>query len=127
MKVKDCVLIEAFKCKEEDSVIEVAKKLRETMIRHIFVINNKDYPTGVISVMDINNRVVAEEKDAFKLKASEIMSSPVDVVKLSDDINAVVKKMAGKNRVMNPVVDKNKKMIGIITLNQLLENTEIKK
>jgi hypothetical protein len=99
MQVKDCVLIEAFKCNEEDSVVDVAKKLREYTLRHIFVVNKEDYPVGLISVTDINNRVVAEGKNPNELKAKDIMTKPVDVIDENDDINAVYKSMLEKNRV----------------------------
>ena len=121
MKVKDCVLIQPFTCRESENVVDVAKKLRGTSLRHIFVVDKKDYPTGVISVIDINNRIVAEGKDPNKVKAKTIMTKPVDVVKLGEDAKKLAKSMADKQRVMNPVVDNNKKIIGIITLTQLLK------
>ena len=119
MQVKDCVLIEPYTCKEDETVVDVAKKLRGTTLRHIFVVNNNLYPTGIISVIDINNRVVAEGKDAKDLKAKDIMSKPVDIVNFADDAEIVAKQMLEKHRVMNAVV-KDNKMVGIITLNQLL-------
>ena len=119
MQVKDCVLIEPYTCKEDETVVEVAKKLRTTTLRHIFVVNTAFYPTGIISVIDINNRVVAEGKDAKSLKAKDIMSKPVDIVNITDDADATAKNMLEKHRVMNAVV-KDNKMVGIITLNQLM-------
>jgi len=123
MQVKDCVLIEPYTCNEEESVMDVSKKLRATTLRHIFVVNSQFYPTGIISVIDINNRVVAEGKDAKTVKAKEIMSKPVEIVQLTDDAETISKKMMEKQRVMNAVV-KDGKMVGIITLNQLLRRLE---
>lgn len=124
MKVKDCVLIEAFKCNENERVIEVAKKLREITIRHIFVVNDKDWPVGIISIVDINNRVVAEGRDAHTLNAREIMSKPIRVVDVDEDIDGVYRNMVEKGHVMNAVV-KEGKMIGIITLHQILKNLKM--
>ena len=124
MKIQECVLIEAFKCNEDETVVEVAKKLRETTIRHIFIVNKEDYPVGIISIVDINNRVVAEGKDANTLKAKDIMSTPVDVIDVDDNVEDIYKAMLEKNRVMNPVV-KDKKMIGIVTIHQLLKNVKV--
>ena len=125
MQVKDCVLIEAFKCNEEESVVDVAKKLREYTLRHIFVVNDEDYPVGLISVTDINNRIVAEGKNPNELKEKDIMTKPVDVIDESDDIKEVYKTMLEKNRVMNPVV-KDKKIVGMITIHQLIKNIGVK-
>ncbi|MBD3252256.1 CBS domain-containing protein [Candidatus Pacearchaeota archaeon] len=124
MKIKECVLIEAFKCNENESVIDVAKKLRETSLRHIFVVNDEDYPTGIISVIDINNRVVAANKNLEETKAKDIMSNPIDIAEINDDVEEFSKKLIGKNHVMAPVV-KEGKIIGIITINQLLKNSKL--
>jgi predicted transcriptional regulator len=120
MKIKSCVLIEAFKCREEESVVDVAKKLKIITLRHIFVVNKEDYPVGIISVSDINNRVVAENKDASKLKAKDIMSHPIKVCDYEEDINGFLEKLMKDKHVMAPVV-REKKMIGVVTINQLLK------
>lgn len=121
MKIKDCVLIEAFKCNENDSVIEVAKKLREITLRHIFVVDDNDYPVGIISIVDINNRVVAEGEDPKKLKAKDIMSKPIEVLDIEDELEKWYDEMIKKNHVMSPVI-KDNKMIGIVTIHQILKN-----
>ena len=121
MKIKECVLIEAFKCNEKEKITEVAKKLREISLRHIFVVNDNDYPVGIISVIDINNRVVAEGKNPKTVKAKDIMTKPIDIVDYDEDINSAYKKMAEKNHVIDAVI-KDNKMIGIITIHQILKN-----
>jgi CBS domain-containing protein len=121
MKIKDCVLIEAFKCNEEDSIVEVAKKLRKISLRHIFVVDKKDYPVGVISVIDINNRVVAEGKNPKEMKAKDIMSKPIEVSDIEEDVEKAYDAMKDKGYVMSPVV-KDKKMIGIVSIHQLIKN-----
>lgn len=125
MKVKDCVLIEPFTCLESDKVVEVAKKLRKTTLRHIFVVDNNHAPTGIISVLDINNRVVAESKDPAIATAKDIMSKPSHLVHLEDDADKLSRQMLHKGHVMNPVV-KDSKIVGIITLNQLLARNDRK-
>ena len=121
MKIKACSLIENFSCTEDESVIDAAKKLSEVSLRHIFVLDKKGYPSGIISITDINNRIVAQGKNPNDLTAKDIMSQPIEVYDLEDDVEYVCKKMISKKRVMDPVVKKNK-MIGIITLHQLLKN-----
>jgi len=125
MKIKDCILIEAFKCKEDESIIEVAKKLRKITLRHIFVVDNKEFPTGIISVVDMNNRVIAEGKNPKDLKAKDIMSRPIEVYDINETVEEAYKKMAEKKRVMGAVV-KDSKMIGIVTIHQLLKGMEKK-
>ncbi len=123
MKIKDCILIEPFKCNENNSIIDIAKELRNIRLKHIFVVNNKDYPIGIISMTDINNRVVAENKNLKNTIAKDIMSMPLDIFDINDDLDNCYKKMIEKNHVMNAVV-KNGKMIGIITIHQIIKNME---
>ena len=124
MQIKECILIEPYTCEEGDTVIEVSRKLRQTTLRHIFVVDKEMRPVGIISVIDINNRVVAEGKDAKVLKAGDIMTSPVDIVQFTDDVELVTKAMLDKKRSMNPVVRDNK-MVGIITINELARHAKV--
>ena len=126
IKIKDCVLIEAFKCNENDSVVEVAKKFKSINLRHIFVVDKNDSPIGVISVIDIINRVVANDLDANNTKAHEIMTKPIVPVDLNEDVKTYFDKMIKTHHVMEPVIEHGK-MIGIITLHQLIKNLENKK
>jgi len=123
MKIKDCVLIEAFKCNENDKIVEVSKKLREINLRHIFVVANNKTPVGIISVIDINNRVVAEGKDSNSVLAKDIMTKPIEVHDIEDSVEEVYKNMISKNHVMDPVT-KDSKMIGIITIHQLIKHLD---
>ena len=52
-------LTDAVICRENDDVLEVSRILRDTQRRHIIVLDKNDGPIGVISTMDINNRVLA--------------------------------------------------------------------
>jgi len=123
MKIRNCTLIEAFKCGEDETIVEVARKMRGITLRHIFVVNSDDYPVGIISVIDINNRVVSEGKNPMELTAKDIMTKPIDVIDLDDDVKKVSENMIEKNRIMNAVV-RDGKMIGIIAIHELLKCAE---
>ena len=43
----------------------LVEKLKAIILRHIFVVNKENYPIGIISISDINDRVVAEGKDVI--------------------------------------------------------------
>ncbi|PIN74092.1 hypothetical protein COV20_00565 [Candidatus Woesearchaeota archaeon CG10_big_fil_rev_8_21_14_0_10_45_16] len=122
MKIKECVLIEPFICDVDLPIVDVAKKLRTTTLRHIFVVNKDNEPAGIISVLDINNRLVAEGRDYSQTLAKDIMSKPVESFNLEEDTSDVGQKMLSKAWAMSPVVDENNKMVGIVTINQVLKN-----
>ena len=99
--------MKAVSVSEGDSVIEVAKKLHEFQERRIYVINAKKMPMGIISIVDINDRVVAKGLDLKKTKAKDIMSYPLTLIlDINEDILNAAKKMAEKNNYYCPVVEK---------------------
>lgn len=122
-KIKDCVLIESFKCNENDNLVDVANKLKEITLRHIFVVNNEETPVGIISVIDMNNRVIAEGKNPKDLTAKDIMSKIEEIADVEDDVKEFCDKACEKQRVLSPVV-KDNKMVGIVTLHQLIKNIQ---
>ena len=105
-------------CKEKDTVLEVSKILRDTQSRHIIIVNENLKPVGIISTVDINNRVVAEGKNASSLKALDIMTKPIETVELDSDYNEAYRKMIGKGTYSIPVT-KDGKLIGLLGFNQL--------
>jgi len=105
--VKSCVLVKAVSVDENDSVIEVAKKLHQFQERRIIVLNERKFPVGVISIVDINDRVVARGKDLKKTKAKDIMSYPINlIIDINETLEEVAKKMIARDNYYCPVVDK---------------------
>jgi CBS domain-containing protein len=120
MEVRDCELKEAFSCDEGDSVLEVAKKLRDEKIRHVVVIKGNK-PVGMISTTDMNNKVVAENKLAESLKASEIMNSPVVTKDVAESLGKVYFDMIKSNVFSCPVIE-NGELKGVLNLNEVTKN-----
>lgn len=105
--VKSCKLIPAVTVKLGDSVIEVAKKLHHFQERRVFVVNEKNSPVGIISLVDINDRVVARTRDLKKTKAKDIMTYPLHLaLDINEPLNSALKKMISKDNFYVPVIDK---------------------
>lgn len=117
--IKECCLIEPLVCKKNDSIIDVAKKLREHLLRYIYVVDEKDSPVGVISTTDMNNRIVAEGKDPNSIVAKDIMSTPVYCFEEDEDEKEAYKQCV-KNKISTCAVTKDKKIVGIVSIHELL-------
>ena len=50
MNVKTCNLESCFTVKENVSVVNVAKLLKAQKLRYVFVVDNKEYPIGIIQI-----------------------------------------------------------------------------
>ncbi len=122
MQVKDCTLISPLSCKEGMNVVEVAQILMEKKQRRIIVLNENNEPVGIISTTDVNNRVVAKNRDASKLKAKNIMTKPIYLVcDINDNLNDIFEKMIEHNSFFCPVT-KNGKLYGVLTYGELIKH-----
>jgi len=108
MKVGECNLVDARTCKKEDSVKDIAITMKDKKVRHIFVIDENEYPVGIISTTDMTNKVVADAMDANSTKAENVMTSPLDVCDINDDLVTVYMNMSENNRLSCPVVEEGK-------------------
>jgi len=107
--IKQIRLLPVLTVKMKDSVVEVAKKLHNFQERRIFVVDNKESPAGIISVVDINDRLVAEGKDPKKTTAQEIMSYPLKLIlDINTPLEEAKKMMIHNNNYYVPCVEKGK-------------------
>lgn len=119
MKVNECKLENPIFCKREDSIIDVAKKLREHKIRHIVVVD-KMKPIGVVAAVDIVNQIIAEGKDYKHLKAADVMVHPIFYVDKNEDVSAAYFGMVKRNTYSCPVVEDDK-FVGMLTFSEALK------
>lgn len=119
--IKDCEILPVLTVRLEDDCITVAKKLHDFQERRIFVLNEKKFPVGIISIVDINDRLVARGKDPKKTKAKDIMTYPVNMtVDLNDSVDETIKKMVQKDNYYVPVTDKGI-LKGLITYANIMK------
>lgn len=119
MKINECKLENPVFCKKEDSLIDVAKKLREHKVRHIVVVD-KMQPVGIVAAVDIVNQVIAEGKEYKHLKAADVMVHPIFYVAKDDDVATAYFGMVKRNTYSCPVVE-NGKFVGMLTLTEALK------
>jgi CBS domain-containing protein len=120
MKIKDCNLVEIFSCSKNASVVEVAKLMRDHRQRHIVVVDD-GRPVGMISNVDIINKVVAANKDPAKETAADIMVSPVETADINSEVSDAYFKMASRNTFSCPVTE-NGKLKALLTFNEALKS-----
>lgn len=121
MIVKNCTLIKALTCEENTTITEVAKILRKNKQRRIIIVDNNEYPIGIISTTDMNNKVVAENKLPGELKAKQIMESPIYLIcDIQHNLNDLYQKMVEHESYFVPVT-KDGKVFGILTYGELFK------
>jgi CBS domain-containing protein len=99
---------------EDSEVTEVARLMREHKLGAIVVNNNEGQPVGIVTERDIVLRVVAEGKSLKSLKAKEVMSSPLRVVKAEISIIDAMR-MMDKLNIRRLGVTYKGQLVGVIS------------
>jgi CBS domain-containing protein len=118
MKVKDIMCKKAEFLPPTATLKEAAIKMRNVDCGFLPVGQN-DRLIGAITDRDIVIRAFAEGKDINKLTVGDVMSKGIQFCFEDDDLKNVIKKME-EHRVRRLVVlNKDKRMIGIISLGDI--------
>lgn len=104
----------------KDTVIEVSKKMAKSGVPDAVVVDEKQYVLGVLDDYDIVSKVLAEDKDPLTVTAEEIMYAPPPV-KLDTELSKVHEILTQLEASMLPVVDEEKKLLGVITIIDVLD------
>lgn len=102
----------------EDNVIEVARMMKEGDLGSMPVGAN-DRLQGMITDRDIILRAVAEGKNPEETKVKDCMSEGVYYCFDDDDVEAVSQKMAETKTRRLPVLNHNKRLVGIVSIGDL--------
>ena len=116
MKVKDLMTQKPACATPDMDLSKVAKLMDEHKVGSIPVVENKDNlkVVGVVTDRDIATRAVAQGKNPLQMKAMDIMSSPVVLVKPDDDVQDVAQLMQKHMVRRVPVIDEAGKICGMV-------------
>lgn len=118
MKVQELMTAGCRTCSREDSLREAAKTMAADGVG-ILPIADDDRMVGMLTDRDIVTRAVAEGRDIDQSKAGDFMSDEVLYCFEDQDTDEVADSM-GKLQVRRlPVVNRDKKLVGMISLGDL--------
>jgi CBS domain-containing protein len=102
----------------ETSVTAIAKKMLQFDVGAIPVGEN-DRLTGMVTDRDITVRGVAEGKETSKLTARDVMTKRVIYCRDTDNVADAAQTMESKHIRRLPVIDANKRMVGMLSLGDI--------
>lgn len=106
--------------KETDNILAVAKAIAEAGIPDAVVVDEENHAIGALDDYDIVSKVIAMEKDPKEVSAKDVMYAPPPVRK-SMSLTETHEIMQQLEATMLPVVDEEKKLIGVVTIMDVLE------
>jgi CBS domain-containing protein len=103
--------------KESQTVKAVAKIMNETGIGSLVIVKGTevDKPIGIITERDLVRVAGTAEVLTLQMPVRDIMSKPVITIDSNSSIRDAIQSMELNNFRRLPVVDREKKMVGIIT------------
>lgn len=119
IKVKEIMKTNVVTGKEEETALEIAKKMRNEDVGSVIIVRDK-IPIGIVTREDITIKVVAEGIDPKNITAKKIMNQPLVTCKEEDDILDVAMVMNKYGYERLPVIDENNNLKGIISIREIL-------
>ena len=110
--------------KREDTILEAARLMRQHHVGDVVIVDEQEgrrIPVGVVTDRDVVVEIMATELDPVVITVSDIMEQELVCVKESTGIFEAVQYMRSKTVRRLPIVDENGALIGILTLDDLLE------
>jgi uncharacterized protein (DUF39 family)/CBS domain-containing protein len=104
------VMQKAVTCRESEAVQAIAERIVTQSVNHIVVVDSTNKLTGIVTSWDIT-RALAQGKKAL----SDIVTRRVITAKLDEPLETASKRMAQHNISALPVIDNDKKVLGIVT------------
>jgi CBS domain-containing protein len=102
------------------TLLEVARLMRTQHVGSVIVVE-EHHPVGIVTDRDIVVKVVAAELDPKEVHAKELMVAPPSLINVNYDPLDVATIMRARGVRRLPVVDEQRHLLGIITLDDMLE------
>lgn len=103
----------------EDKTAKDAGILMKKVRKGLLVVVRGKKPVGVVSDTDLIMQVISKDKKASKVKIKDIMTAPFISINPNNNITEAVEKMKANNIHRLPVVNKNGKLLGVISLTDI--------
>jgi CBS domain-containing protein len=121
-QAKDVMCDSPKHCEKNESLKNVVNEMSKSNIGSLPVVDKDKKVIGVITDRDICIGLAKTDKPLSELKVSEVMSSQAHTCKLEDSADTALRLMRLKQVGRLPVVDKEGRLEGILSLNGIVRH-----
>lgn len=110
--------------KRDDTILEAARLMRQHHVGDVLVVDDsggKRIPAGIVTDRDLVVEIIATELDPAAITVGDIMVPELAVVKEDTGVFESIQYMRAIGVRRMPVVDDSGGLVGILTLDDLLE------
>jgi CBS domain-containing protein len=118
MQIQDVMTADVSFVRPDTPILEIARKMREDDIGSTPVVDN-DRLVGMVTDRDIVVRALADGGDVRSMTARDAMSPGVLYCFADETIEAVLENMGDQQIRRLPVVNRDKRLVGIVSLGDL--------
>ena len=108
----------------DNTVLEAAKLMRQHHVGDVLVVDEHDgirIPVGIVTDRDLVVEIMAPELDHLVITVGDIMAPGLATVKENTGVFEAIQYMRGKGIRRLPVVNESGALMGILTLDDILE------
>lgn len=119
--VSDMMTRQTITINPDENLLNCAKKMVKKRVGDLVLINKEKKVTGFLTDEDILWAIVKKSKKDLKdIRAKDIAAKKVVTIRPDADIKEAIEKMKKKKFERLPVVEKGKRLVGIITTKDIL-------
>lgn len=118
MQIQDVMTADVSFVRPDTPILEIARKMREDDIGSTPVVEN-DRLVGMVTDRDIVVRAIADGGDLSAMTARDAMSPGVLYCFADETVEAVLENMGDQQIRRLPVVNREKRLVGIVSLGDL--------
>jgi CBS domain-containing protein len=110
--------------RREDTILSAARLMRQHHVGDVVVVDERSgirLPVGIITDRDLVDEIMATELDQKVITAGDLITGELVTVKDSLGVYEAIQYMRAKAVRRLPVVDDQAALVGIITLDDLLQ------
>jgi CBS domain-containing protein len=104
----------------DEPVLAVADRMRQRTVGCLVILNDAREPIGIVTDRDLTIRVLAEGLDPYATLIQQVMTPGPRTVTEGTAIEEALRLMRSGAFRRVPVVDRDGKLIGIVTLDDIL-------
>jgi CBS domain-containing protein len=127
MRIRELMTTNVKSCSEDTDLATAAKMMWDGDCGIVPVLNGERHVVGVITDRDICIAAATRSVIPAELRVRDVMSRGVAVVAERDDVQAALSALKEKRVRRLPVVDDEDRLVGIISLNDLVSRAECRR
>ncbi|SER03099.1 CBS domain-containing protein [Nitrosomonas sp. Nm51] len=124
MPVSELCHREVITMQKDESALEAARLMRKHHVGDVIIIAEEKgirKPIGIVTDRDLVVEIMATELDPAVITAGDIMKPELATIKENTDVFEVIRYMRRKAVRRVPVINDDEQLVGIVTLDDLLQ------